>query len=167
MIEGLLAEVSALLLPSTLRSSVQDYGRSISKIEDEVGTRFGGLLVLSDTQRAIDKLMNDRRGNGLREELPILYDKNVDRSAIEVYTHAGIPSAELKKSIQDHFVAELFAAASMSDYAVGSMSSNIFRFLGQCIAAKRRVTQISAKGSSYWSLDTSVGSQNDTECWDP
>lgn len=144
-----------------------EYGSAVSEIETEVGLKFGGVFVLSDTQRAIDQLLNDRTGNGLREDVPILYDPGVNRSAIETYGHASIPSVEIKKDLQDHFVAELYAAASMADYAVGTISSNIFRFLGQCIAARKRVTQISAKGPVYWSLDIGVGSRSEDDAWDP
>lgn len=131
--------------------NLTDYGYTVATVERECNATFNSVFLMSDSQAVMEMALAQPESIGLSPRVEILYDKSVNRSAL-AQGHVHVP-VEMKKEVQDHFVAAAYALMRSADHVVCTLSSNVARLFFQYITAKGRAAQVSAAGAFATSLD--------------
>ncbi|GJP72701.1 hypothetical protein CLOP_g3461 [Closterium sp. NIES-67] len=116
---------------------------------------WNSLFIMSDSQTVIKNM--ESYVSTIPEGPLLMYDNLTDRTVLErVGGHVNVPADE-KRGIQDHFLASFSLAYKISDHAIGTISSNVFRVLVQLLGAERKMVQTETVGPLATSLDTPEG----------
>eukprot|EP00850_Spirogloea_muscicola_P008800 SM000048S16512 [mRNA] locus=s48:87760:90516:+ [translate_table: standard] len=117
--------------------SIQSYLEAVKSLEGLQNKTFESLFLLSDSEVVVKNITTVAPDYyGLRPTTTILYNKMLDRSVIEENGgHVDVPH-NLKLNVTNHFLATLQAMLSVTDAAVGTLSSNVFRVIMQLIGGK-------------------------------
>lgn len=130
---------------------LSDYGHAVQLVEEECNSTFSSIFLMSDSQAVIETALKNPNFISFNPRATILYDKSVNRSSL-AQGHVHVP-VEIKKEVQDHFVAAVYALMRSADHVVCTLSSNVARLFFQYVTAKGRAAQVSAAGAFVTSLD--------------
>ncbi|CAI5469516.1 unnamed protein product, partial [Closterium sp. Yama58-4] len=134
---------------------LSNYTNAIETSAANLSMHWNSLFIMSDSQTVIKNM--ESYVATISDAPSLMFDNLTDRTVLErVGGHVYVPADE-KKGIQDHFLASFSLAYKISDHAIGTLSSNVFRVLVQLLGAERKMVQTEMVGILATSLDTPEG----------
>lgn len=135
--------------------SIGDYVEAIVNATSAHG-RWASVFLMTDSEKAVAEFTD-----ALHQAVnaTVMLDKLENRTVIEASGgHVNVPE-EMKHELQLQFVSTVSVVRRIAEFAVGNLSSNVFRVLLQLIGAEQRCAQTRRTGGLAYSFDTSEASE--------